>query len=385
MSQRAVDSPAGLVIYPGDYLGDDEISAASPEAIGVLFLLLLREWKQMGLPRDHRKLAHWVRLTPARFSRVWAEIGAHFVEQDDRYIFPRNQIERERQAKRRMQAQHAAQSRWGAGASTEQSGPDADASPAAFGSHMPNASHPSPSRSPDRKDPTTTTAVNPGDADLLPWAVGNISRYEHAHRWWQGPRERAVLLSECLYRVREYAGDAGAMAFLARLNEALGEGGMIEGVRYIPTPDQVTAGMQEWFNDTARERVPKLNRWTRYLLLPAVRDHRDRQAPAGARSKGTMDPTGAISREIASATLNAIRALAVHNGVSSYIPADKVKAMGAEVFEAYQTIGGAEYLLNMKPDSLGFAQRDFHAALMAAYRRAAEKAASAIHNTTAGN
>lgn len=375
MSQRAVESAAGLVIYPGDYLGDDEIAAASPEAIGVLFLLLLREWKQMGLPTDHRKLARWVRLSPARFARVWAEIGGHFVEREARYYFPRNDIEREKQARRKQQTRNAGLASAAARAQQTGNGESTDVAPH-VGETSPRAvNHPSPGLSPDRVTSTTT----PGRLDDVPAIWQDLPTFPTVQGWLRGgTNERIDLLTRCLFRVRDGAGDAGVTAFVARLNQVLTEGALVEGTRYAPTASQVEAGMLEWETDTARER-PKLNRWTNYLVLPAVRDAKNAKASGDIRPQ-TADPK--TSAVYSAMVLADIRRLTTSNGRTTYIPADGVKALGADVFQAYQAIGGAERLLAMKATDLPWIQKEFHAALMAAQR--SQPAASTTTNT-AGN
>jgi uncharacterized protein YdaU (DUF1376 family) len=112
-------SPA-FQMYASDFLSSDAVAVMSAEAIGVYFLLLLRDWKHGGLPDDHAKLAIWGKVTPRKFARLWPVISPEFERREDGRLYnPRLEEERGKQAawkaKSSTGGQLGAQKRWGRG------------------------------------------------------------------------------------------------------------------------------------------------------------------------------------------------------------------------------------------------------------------------------
>lgn len=92
-------------LYASDVLSSDAVATMSTEAIGAYFLLLCRDWKHVGLPNDHGKLAKWAKVTPRKFAKLWPAISCEFEEREDGRLYnPRLEDEREKQAEWRAKS-----------------------------------------------------------------------------------------------------------------------------------------------------------------------------------------------------------------------------------------------------------------------------------------
>ena len=91
-------SPA-FQFYPKDFLSDINVSSMSLQERGAYITLLCFCWTNNGaLPTDVARLATVCGTQPTVFAKVWPAVRECFTEQDGRYIHPRLEREREKQA-----------------------------------------------------------------------------------------------------------------------------------------------------------------------------------------------------------------------------------------------------------------------------------------------
>lgn len=90
-------SPA-FQLYVNDLLGSPKVMRMNTTEVGALMLLLLLEWQEVGFEYDEEDLARWCRLTVPAFKKAWKLVGKCFEEKHGRFISPRLEQEREKQA-----------------------------------------------------------------------------------------------------------------------------------------------------------------------------------------------------------------------------------------------------------------------------------------------
>lgn len=80
--------------YPKDAICSDAYMGMSMEQIGMYHVALNWAWLHEGLPTDKEDLCRLFRLTPKRFDRLWSGIKHCWIEEDGRYVNPRQEEER---------------------------------------------------------------------------------------------------------------------------------------------------------------------------------------------------------------------------------------------------------------------------------------------------
>lgn len=303
---------AGFVIYPGTYLSDARLTSLSNEHLGVFFRLLLHEWKQIGLSSDHHTLAKWAGLRPQKFARAWPALASLFVLRDGRYFYPPNDLERARIAEKSQQASGAAAARWGRGGMRTHSGRIADAMPSNSRSNQ-EIKAPPPAAGLEQLTPEALSVVD----DFL-------AEIEHARR-----STTRWTMEIC---------------------------GWLEGLnlQHAASADDIRLGLSDYLlhgQDFSPAHVRSfVERATRKRLMPEV--------------ASTSGPIPSQKTTDAAHLVTAILGLQEHNGRSSFIPRDRVQALGDDVLRAYIDVGGADRFLDGKPEDRGYLIRDFERALL---------------------
>jgi hypothetical protein len=91
--------------YAADELAD--AATMTREEFGIWNVLRAEAWRGCGLPTDPARLAVLMGVPRADVDRVWAVVGAQFVERDGRYVLPFLEAQREKhQALRERNAQN---------------------------------------------------------------------------------------------------------------------------------------------------------------------------------------------------------------------------------------------------------------------------------------
>lgn len=86
-----------------------------------------------------------------------------------------------------------------------------------------------------------------------------------------------------------------------------------------------------------------------------------------AKQPPRPEPAGSPQRADAGMLVNKIRGFIKPNpGRTSYLPKNEVAALGADVLQAYESVGGAERFIHLTPADLPFLIRDFNNALRGA-------------------
>lgn len=82
--------------YPADWLADRRVRDMSPGARGLYWDLLSLAWDEGGIPVDPTTLANYLRIRPATFARLWAEIEDCWIHgPEGKLVNPRQERERE--------------------------------------------------------------------------------------------------------------------------------------------------------------------------------------------------------------------------------------------------------------------------------------------------
>lgn len=94
---KSKKSPA-FQAYPSDFINDEIVEDMSLTEVGAYWLLLCREWLGNGLPNDLDWMARRLKLSPARFRRMWdASLSKCFVLRDGKFYNKRLDYERAKQ------------------------------------------------------------------------------------------------------------------------------------------------------------------------------------------------------------------------------------------------------------------------------------------------
>jgi uncharacterized protein YdaU (DUF1376 family) len=104
---QSTKSPA-FQFYPKDFLADEEQTLLSLAEAGAYIRLLSRCWLKGSLPAETGELAKLCSATPAQMQSMWPAISKCFTQRSDgRWLHPRLEIERKRQAEfRRKQSEN---------------------------------------------------------------------------------------------------------------------------------------------------------------------------------------------------------------------------------------------------------------------------------------
>lgn len=95
---RTEQAPA-FQVYAAEELADAQ--QMTDDEFGKFNRLRALAWRDGGLPTDPARLAVTLGVKPKDFARLWAVVGAPFVERDGRYVLPPLETQRQRQAERR--------------------------------------------------------------------------------------------------------------------------------------------------------------------------------------------------------------------------------------------------------------------------------------------
>jgi uncharacterized protein YdaU (DUF1376 family) len=114
------NKPPAFLFYPDDFSSDGKVEVMTTEEVGAYILLLCKAWREEpvgSLPNDDRALAHWARLSEARWAEVRLRVlSAFLLGKDGRWYQKRMCQEYERlrssQKKRQKVAKNAAEKRW---------------------------------------------------------------------------------------------------------------------------------------------------------------------------------------------------------------------------------------------------------------------------------
>lgn len=106
---KGTTSPA-YQFYPDKFLTDDKVLMMSFTEIGIYQVLLCHAWPHRGLPNDIAAIAKMLKIPLRRFEKIWAgPVGECFSLKGGRFVNPRQEKEREKQAEyRRRQSDNAA-------------------------------------------------------------------------------------------------------------------------------------------------------------------------------------------------------------------------------------------------------------------------------------
>lgn len=112
-AERSGKAPA-FQWYPKDCLTDPVVVAMSLEAEGAYRRLIDFCWLEGSLPEDTRQLAALAKAKGAKhLAQLWSQFGQKFVQREDgRWVHPRLEAERTKQAESRLRRQRAAEERW---------------------------------------------------------------------------------------------------------------------------------------------------------------------------------------------------------------------------------------------------------------------------------
>ena len=89
------EAPA-VQFYFGDFLNDT--AHMTLEERGAYMTLLSYAWINEGLPLEEKKIRTLLGISPHKYSKVWPEIKSKFFALPDRYVNPRMEEERGKQA-----------------------------------------------------------------------------------------------------------------------------------------------------------------------------------------------------------------------------------------------------------------------------------------------
>lgn len=96
-------SPA-FQFYPKEFLADGNVSGMTLQERGAYITLLCVCWNDGSLPMQTDRLANMVGTPLKQFERFWPAVRVCFHERDGRYVHPRLEREREKQASHRQRA-----------------------------------------------------------------------------------------------------------------------------------------------------------------------------------------------------------------------------------------------------------------------------------------
>jgi uncharacterized protein YdaU (DUF1376 family) len=112
----AVEKAPAFQWYPKDFLSDGNVSSMSLAERGAYITLLCFCWIDGSLPTDVSRLGTMCGAQVKAFAAVWPAVRVCFREQDGRYVNPRLDLEREKQAEHRGQqtqrGSKGAEGRW---------------------------------------------------------------------------------------------------------------------------------------------------------------------------------------------------------------------------------------------------------------------------------
>lgn len=86
--------------YPADFLADANVAVMTTEEVGAYLILTLFAWRENGLPDDVEELSALAKMPLDRFKTSWERRLARCFEkrEDGRFVHPRLEAEREKQA-----------------------------------------------------------------------------------------------------------------------------------------------------------------------------------------------------------------------------------------------------------------------------------------------
>lgn len=112
----APEKAPAFQFYPKDFLSDSNVSGMSLQERGAYITLLCICWIDGSLPIAADRLANMVSTPLKQFAKFWPALAACFVERDGRYVHPRLEREREKQAEHRRsqsaKGSRGAEKRW---------------------------------------------------------------------------------------------------------------------------------------------------------------------------------------------------------------------------------------------------------------------------------
>lgn len=99
-------SPA-FQFYPREFLADGNVSGMSLQERGAYITLLCICWNEGSLPMQTDRLANMVGVPVKVFEKFWPAIRVCFTEHEGRYVHPRLERERDKQATNRQRRSDA--------------------------------------------------------------------------------------------------------------------------------------------------------------------------------------------------------------------------------------------------------------------------------------
>jgi uncharacterized protein YdaU (DUF1376 family) len=103
--------------YPADFLADENVVVMSLAGRGAYITLLCYCWREGSIPVDFTRMGRMCGVDSSAMAQLWEELHGCFEKAGDRYINPRLERERIKQAEhrneRRESGRKGAESRWG--------------------------------------------------------------------------------------------------------------------------------------------------------------------------------------------------------------------------------------------------------------------------------
>jgi uncharacterized protein YdaU (DUF1376 family) len=114
----ATEQSPAFQAYPRDFVGDLDVAALDLEQVGFYWMLLCYAWMKDGLPDDFSKISRALRISTAKFQKLWEVVGEKFYRDDEgKWRNARQEEEREKQRKYREERSLAGKrgnaERWG--------------------------------------------------------------------------------------------------------------------------------------------------------------------------------------------------------------------------------------------------------------------------------
>ena len=112
-----MSTPPAFQFYASDFESDEAVKLMTDEEIGVYVRLLCHAWREGGVPANFDQLARLLGRTRGEFDRVWPAIRSKWTRTGGRFVNPRMERERKKQADWRKKSaeggRRGAASRWG--------------------------------------------------------------------------------------------------------------------------------------------------------------------------------------------------------------------------------------------------------------------------------
>lgn len=351
---QKLQAPPALLIYPGDWLGDFEFIRFPADVRGNFFTVLLVEWKQVGLPSDHTKLAQLLGMDARSFATFWEKAGHYFELRDGRYYLPSNDIERARQAAKSQQASAAgkasARARGGVHPSSERATPVQPPLPTHVNGRSTNITeHNKASAASAREDRDQMSEERVLTRDDLDCIRDEVRQFAALDKVFGGTVLESESLASLYDKFSVFDKPMSRRKLLAEVSAAL------EGMHgpHVVRWEDVRANIDHYVLNP--DETPSMARLRGYLYYTA--------AERVAEKRATRVASGA---DLSASLVAQIMGFITHNGRASYIPIGKVLELGPSIAKAYEDVGGASRFLNEKPGERGYLINDFAKALRAA-------------------